>query len=286
MKARWFSRGSLVVVALVSSLGVAACGRAQTSGDEAPSLSGAAQGQAPAATQRGPGQRLFRQIDALDLTDAQREDLSDIEDTLTAELSSHRGTARRVAETLVNGLEAGTLDTPEAARNQQAIASAAAQASASLARAMNETHDVLDADQREELIVTLRSQRAQTRGESGSETRGGARREGLAKIAMELGLSEGQKQAIRDEVQAQIDNVFPDRKAKREAWEAKVQALGDAFMSDDFDAEDFDLAEDAQEAIASFTSLASRAIDVSAHILDPSQRAMVASLLRTRAAAM
>jgi Spy/CpxP family protein refolding chaperone len=286
MKIRWFSRMSLVSVALVSSLGVAACSRAQTSGDEGSEESVAARAQASAETQHGPGHRLFRQIDALDLTQDQREGVRDIEDRLTEDLASHRGTLRQVAETLAHGVETGTLDTREAARNQEALTAAAAEARASVASAMNEAHGVLDADQREELVVTLRAQRGQWRGESGSEAGSQRQPERLSKLAATLGLSEEQKQVIQGEVQAQLDKAFPERKAKREAWEAKMQALGDAFMSDDFDAADFDLGSGAEEAIASFTSLAKQAIDVSGRVLDPSQRMIAASLLRARAAEM
>ncbi len=40
----------------------------------------------------------------------------------------------------------------------------------------------------------------------------------------------------------------------------------------------------AEEAIASFTSTAKQVVDLSGWVLDPSQRRMAASLLRSRAA--
>lgn len=284
MKSRWFSRSSLVAVALVSSIGVAACGRAQTSGDDAPPKAEAAQDEARAGAQRGPGHRIFRQIDALDLTDDQREEVRDIEAGLTEDLAAHREVLRRVAETLARGIETGTLDTREAALNQDAMTAAAVEAKVSLVNAMNEVHSVLDADQREELVLELRARHEQARGEMGGAAREERRSGGLSKVAAKLGLNEQQTRAIRDEVQALGDKAFPDRKAKREAWEAKMTALGDAFMGDDFDAADFDLGGGAEEAIASFTSTAKQAIDLSGRVLDPSQRALAASLLRSRAA--
>lgn len=280
MKSRWLSRGLVLSVALVSSIGVAACSRAQGSGEEAPQKSAAAAAEERGEAQRGPGHRMFRQIEALDLSEDQRDEIRDIEEGLTQGLSQHRETARQVAETLARGLETGTLDEREAARSQDAMLAAVAEARAEVVNAMNGVHEVLDSDQREALVEALKEQRAQrARGaEPGEGPRGG-----LAKLAAQLGLNEEQKQAIRDEIQAQIDKVVPDRKAKREAWEAKMDAMAEAFVSDDFDAADFDLGGGAEESIASFTATAKQAIDFTGSVLDPSQRALLASLLRARA---
>jgi Spy/CpxP family protein refolding chaperone len=279
MKARWLSRSLFVSLAVVSSVAVAACSRGQTTTDTEPAPETAAAGAEERAWgQHGPGHRLFRQIEALDLTEDQSASLRDIEENLADELAPHRQTLRQVAETLAQGVEAGTLDEAAAARNQSALTEAAAAARASMVTAMNDVHDVLDQDQREELVRTLEERRWQARGDE--------RREGASRVAAQLGLTEQQKQTIHDEIRTQVEKVFPDRKAKREAWEAKMQALGEAFVSDDFDAADFDLGSGAEEGIAKFTGVAQTAIDLSGRVLDPAQRVLLASLLRSRVAKM
>jgi Spy/CpxP family protein refolding chaperone len=277
MKARWLSRGLFVSLALASSVAVAACARAPGEGT-GPAEEPAAAAEAQASGQHLPGQRLFRQIEALDLTEDQAVSVREIEDGLRADLAPHRETVRQVAETLARGLEAGTLDEDAAARNQAALADAADSARDAVVFALNDVHDVLDQDQREELVEQLRSHRWQPRDEK--------RPQGLPLIAEQLGLSEQQRQSIRDEVHAQVDELFPDRKAKREAWEARMQALGDAFVGDDFDAAKFDLGAGAEEGIAKFTGASQWAIALSGRVLDPSQRMLLASLLRSRVARM
>jgi hypothetical protein len=59
--------------------------------------------------------------------------------------------------------------------------------------------------------------------------------------------------------------------------------MGDAFVADDFDAADFDLAGGAEHSVESFAEAATRAIDVSERVLSVSQRQALASLIRSRA---
>lgn len=282
MKSRWWSKGSLVAVALVSSMGVVACSQTSSGGSETKPAAAQAETQAPAA--RGPGYRLFRQIDQLDLTQDQRDELRDVEASLAEDLSAHRATLRRVAETLSRGIETGSLDEQEAARNQEALRAAAVEARASMVTAMNEVHAILEDDQRETLVLSLREISDEMRARHAASERGEKRPEGMSKLAAKLGLNAEQQRAIREEVQAIGDKAFPERKARREAWEAKMQALGDAFMTEDFDAADFDLTTGADSAIDSFTSAAKQVIDLSGRVLTPPQRALAASLLRSKAA--
>jgi Spy/CpxP family protein refolding chaperone len=269
------SRLSIVSVVAVSSVGVAACNRSPSTDAQA----AAAQAKAAPAAHRGPGYHLFRQIAKLDLRDEQREVVAEVEQNLAADLAPHRETIRQVAETLAAGIEDGRLDPEEAAAQKAALTAAADDARASFATAMNDIHDALDLDQRAELVANLRA-RHEHRGEQQDEAH---RQAGMARFATELGLTEEQKQAIHEAVRDGVEKVFPDRKARREAWEAKMKALGDAFIGDDFDAEDFDLAEGADQAVAHFTEVAERAVEVSGKVLGPSQRIALAALIRDRA---
>ena len=270
---RIVSRLSIVSVLALGAGGLAACNRASTTSTSAQATA------AQAAPARGPGHRMFREIESLDLREPQREVISEIEQNLAADLAPHRETIRQVAETLASAIEEGRVDAEASAAQRAALTAAAAEARVSFAGAMNEVHDALDVDQRALLVKKLREKH-----ERGHAPKDEAQRQaGLAKLATELALTDEQKQSIHDGIRDAVESAFPDRKERREAWEAKMKALGEAFISDDFDAEDFDLGGGAEEAIATFTQAAERAVEIGNSVLGASQRAAVAELIRARA---
>lgn len=271
---RIVSRLSLVSVVALSAVGATACAKAPE-GRTQP----AAQ-EVKASTARTPGHGMFREIERLDLRDAQREALAEVEQNLAADLAPHRETIRQVAETLAAAVEDGKLDPEEAAAQRAALTAAAADVNASIAQAMNEVHDALDVKQRTEIVARLREKHE--RHGRGEQTEAD-RQAKMARFATELGLTSEQKQAIHDGIRDGLEKAFPERKARREAWEARSKALGDAFIRDDFSAEDHEIGAGAEEAIASFTEVAERAVEVSGKVLAVSQREALASLIRERA---
>lgn len=272
------SRLSIVSVVAVSAAGLAACNRASTADTQAAAEQKEAAAQA--APQRGPGYHAFREIEAMDLRADQREALAEIEDNLAADMAPHREMMRQVAETLAASVEAGRVDRAEVAAEEEALAAAVADARIAFAEAANGVHDTLDADQRAELVARLKA-----RHDHRAPTDEAHRQEGMARLVTELALTDQQKQAIHDAFRDGVEKMFPARKARREAWEAKSKALADAFVRDDFSAEDFNLAEGAEEAIASFSRVVERAVAVSGQVLGPSQRTALAALIRDRARA-
>lgn len=275
---RLVSRLSLVSVVSVAALGAAACNSAAPS--PAAEKAAAAQTAEAAPSERGPGYRVFRQIESLDLRDDQQIALAGIEDDLSLDLLPHRETLRQVAKTLASGVEDGTLDPEEAAVQQAALEAAVADAKVTVSNAVNAVHDVLDAPQREALVQKLKEMHEQHRGREGREARDDAP---LSKLHAAIALSDQQKQMLREAFRDGVEQIFPDRKARREAQEARMKALAEAFVSDDFDARDFDLGAGAEEGVKSFTEVANRAIAVSGKVLTKSQRVMLADLVRERA---
>jgi Spy/CpxP family protein refolding chaperone len=299
MKSRFahvFSRLSLVSVVAVSALGATACSKPATADDTATAAAAeskaAAAPAAEASAAHGPGYHLFRQIEQLDLRPAQRDTLGELEQNLRADLAPHRETVRQVAMTLANGIEAGRIDARESAAQQAALMASLADMRASVASALDQVHDTLDADQRLELVTTLRAQRWNEHGRAenaknaeATEAADNAERDKglLAKLAFEISLTDEQKQAIRDAVQRGTDELFPNRRIRREMWETKMKALGDSFMTEDFEAADYDLASGAEDGIKSFSEAASRAIEISGSVLSDGQRKSVATMLRNHA---
>jgi Spy/CpxP family protein refolding chaperone len=274
------SRLSLVSVVAVSALGAAACNSSAPANTAAPAAETTEAAPAAASSEHRPGRWLFRQVEALDLRADQRDAVTEIEQNLRADLSPHRETLRQVANVLAAGIESGELDPAEAAVQKEALAAAAAEAKASFVTAINGVHDVLDAGQRAALVdrVQEQHQHGHVRGEKAEQPHGP-----IARLAFELGLTEEQKQSLRDAVQKGVEEVFPDRKAKREAQEARMKALADAFVTDAFDAADHDLGGGVERHLESFGEVATRAIDISGRVLTVSQRHAMASMIRSRA---
>jgi Spy/CpxP family protein refolding chaperone len=279
------SRLSIVSVVAVSALGATACNNSAPASTtpavaEAPQ---AAEGRAAPVATAGhhPGQQIFREVQALDLRDDQRAAVTDLEQNLVADLAPHRETFRQAAQFLADGVESGELDADAAKAQQAAIAAAILDGKASFIGAMNGLHDVLDADQRATLVARLAEmhRRGVTRDAQGAERPDGP----LSKLAFQLGLSEQQKAGLRDAVQQGVDEIFPDHAARREASEARMKAIAAAFVLDDFDAADHDLGEGPERSLASFGEIVNRTVDVSGRLFSTSQRAVLASLIRSHA---
>jgi hypothetical protein len=120
-----------------------------------------------------------------------------------------------------------------------------------------------------------------------ADTSEGGRRHGrrpLAKLADELGLSADQQRTIHDAVRNGVDNLFPQRKEKREEMIARLTAMEDAFLTDDFDARDFDIGKDMQEMLKGVGDGATGLADLAVRVLTENQRATIAQKIRARTA--
>jgi hypothetical protein len=300
MKARFSPRLSILSVALVSAVAVAACNNARPTTEATDGQPAAAQeAQVAAPAQHGPGHRLFKQVQALDLRDAQRDAVTEAEQNLAADLGQHHAVFQQVAENMARAVESGRLDPEVATTQQAALLAAAADMRDAVSNAINTVHDTLDADQRAALVARLRAQswnehgHADTAGYAGGDPQtpeaaaeaADKQDADMTKLAVQIGLTAEQKQALHETIRDTMEQMFPDRKARREAWEAKMKAVTDAFMTDDFDAADFELAGDAEKGIRQFNEAAQRVVDASGKVLSSTQRYALAALIRERAAA-
>lgn len=292
------SRLSLLTIALVTALGAAACGsdRGQTSNEPAApaepqaALEAADEAEpADEAADRGPGFPLLRQVEALDLRADQRAAIESIREGLHADLAPQRASAKKLAAIVADGLDAGRLDRAALDAQRAELEAGAPGAKAAIDRAANALHAALDPAQRAELVLTMRA-RHEERKARGEDHRGGdghERRKGrgpLAKLAKELGLSDDQKLALRNALEAGVDELFPHRKQRRAEMEAKMALLGDAFMSDDFDAASHDLGVGSREMmLKGMSDGATLVVAAAARVLTPAQRAAAAQRLRARA---
>jgi hypothetical protein len=272
------SRLSIVSVVAVSALGASACARGSSTAG-VPSPAAEATQASTSAAQRGPGHWLFQQIEALDLRDDQRASVAEIQQNLAADMAPHREEIRQIAHLLADAVEAGQLDAVEAAAHKASLTASLGDVKASFAGAINGVHDVLDAGQRAALVARLEEQHQYHQAQAPNAQHQG----GLAKLAFEIGLSEEQKATLRDAMQKGVDDLFPERAVRREQMETRMKALREAFVTDDFDAADFDLTSGAEEALASFVAITARAVDVSGRVLSDGQRLAAAEMIREHA---
>jgi Spy/CpxP family protein refolding chaperone len=234
---------------------------------------------APVATEatpsHGPGRHFFRQVSALDLRDDQRDSLAVIQERLQSEMAPRHEAVREVLLKMADAVALGELDSAAAAEQKARLGASLAGAKASFATAINGVHDTLDLDQRIMLVQRLEDER----DGKATDTQ---HAHGVAKMALALGLSEEQRAKVADAFSKGLDEVFPDRKARRERWEAKMNAMKEAFVTDDFDAADFDLAEHAGDMLESSVDIASRGVDVANRVLSDGQRRLAAEWIRDK----
>jgi hypothetical protein len=171
----------------------------------------------------------------------------------------------------------GELDQEKAAEQKVMLLAALAQAKGSFARAVNGIHDMLDPAQRAELVDKLQQEQGPGHAE-------GEPKHGLAKVALAIGLTEAQQGRLAEEWSNGLDQLFPSRKVRREEWQAKMKAVGEAFLTDDFDAADYNFTDHAEEAVLASVEIASRGVDVTRRVLSGDQRKLTAEWIRDKAA--
>lgn len=248
----------------------------------------------------------LRHVEKLDLRPEQRTMLEGIADDLRADLQPSRNEMKKLADIYASGVEAGKIDRPAVDAQRAVLAATAPAVKEALENAANGVHDALDEDQRAELIAMMRARRAERgdwheRGDrhehdqkverddaqeqaGKSEGRTHRRRHGIGKLADELGLTDDQQRTIRDAVREGIDNLFPYHAERREEMAARLTAMEDAFLTDDFDAADFDIGKDMQEMLKGAGDGATGLADLAVRVLTEKQRVKIAEKIRTRTA--
>ena len=289
--------------------------QAQAAPVEAPQAAPADPGEAAADKDRGgrmdSARALpwLRQVEKLDLRPEQRTALEAISSDLRLDLQPSRNEMKKLVDVYVAGVEAGKIDRQAVEAQRAVLASTAPIVKEALENAANGVHDALDEAQRAELVAMMRARRsdghayAENKGHCDMEEQAndseraekreladgkeGGRRHGrrpLAKLADELGLSQDQQRTIQEAVQKGIDNLFPLRAEKREEMIARLTAMEDAFLTDDFDASDFDIGKDMQEMLKGAGDGATVLADLAVRVLTENQRATIAQKIRERTA--
>ncbi len=280
------------VVVAVGVAALAACGGSPP--DSPRDISGAAaDGQAtaievpadaievePKATPRPTVPRALALVRELELRDEQRAKVDQLEDALADGMRPARDSGRALALMLADGVERGDVDEAAIAAKRARLESDLRAARASFVAAANQLHATLDADQRLELVLTMRARREGGATPREARETDAARSHGERRAVEELGLSRDQLETLRQGASAIFDTAFPDRRARRERFVAERKAAEDAFVSDTFDASAYSFGQEGAALVERWTFGAAQLSRLAASVLTKGQRAALAAKVR------
>jgi Spy/CpxP family protein refolding chaperone len=235
-----------------------------------------------------PLERLLRaSLEELSLRPDQRSAIEAIGTDLENETRPVRAARQDLAATLADQVAAGRIDDAAIAQKQAAVVQAVRDAKPAMQDALNRLHGALDAAQRRALVDKIRDKGEALRDRM--DERGGARgvlRSRFMRLADQLELTAAQRMTIRDGLR---DEFQRDRGAfdesRRAQARARMREVGQAFVSDSFDARALDVGRDAPDLAQKISSAVVRVVKVVEPVLTAEQRAKAASIIRTRAAA-
>ncbi len=226
-------------------------------------------------------------LEDLNLRPDQRSAIEAIRTDLENETRGVHAARQDLAATLADQVAAGRIDDAVIAQKQAAAVQAVRDAKPAMQDALDRLHHALDAAQRRALVDKLRAKGEVLRDRM--DERGGARgvlRSRIMRLADQLELTAGQRMTIRDRLREEFQR---DRRAfdesRRAQAHARMREIGQAFLSDSFDARALDVGRDAPDLTQKISSAAVRFVKVVVPVLTPEQRAKLASIIRTRAAA-
>lgn len=193
---------------------------------------------------------LFRAAADQNLTDAQKDSLTSIENTLKADDGGIRTAMKAFRADLIAGVKAGKIDTAKMTADDAVVDKAIADHQAKEAAALNSLYKLLDPGQRTAVVAAVRSKMAErearmTAWMQAKEADGGPQDWGkkrVDKLTADLGLDAGQQK----QVTAILGKLTepPNAAGMQSRWEdhkKRVDALLTAFASPTFDATQADL---------------------------------------------
>lgn len=270
--ARFARRAVFGVALLGTAVAAAGCG--------AESSASAVQTAPSALRAGGPAANVARALDQVVLTSTQRAEAGRAVDALADALAPSRAARRDLLNTLAKGVEAGAVAHADVEKKLEQVAVADAAAVPAVQAAANRLHELLDAEQREELLEAMRDGFR----EDGDEL--GGPRERMKALAKAMDLSSDQKDALRDQMRATLgareEGHEDDGRAELKKAFGRMHEIAKAFLSDDFDAAKLGLGADATGLRARWLELGVKLVETSLPQLSQTQRKTLGSFLRER----
>ena len=241
------------------------------------------------AREHRPLFRMVREsLAEIDLRADQAEAVQRIGADVDASTQAMRDARRDLALAVADGVEAGVLDEADINAKSAALTAAVNAGKPALQEALNRLHATLDAAQRRALVDKVRGKLEMAHAGDGEHHRGPHRgfHGPLGRVADQLRLTPQQKQTIRDIVRTELGlqggGFDPDRHAGGRG--ARLRELGEAFVSEQFDATAMDIGREVPEAAQKIGHGLVRATRLALPVLTPDQRLDLARLIRRKAA--
>jgi Spy/CpxP family protein refolding chaperone len=221
-------------------------------------------------------------IETLGVSPEQQAQVEQIKSDLRAQLRPAHQAHAALLTTLADGIAAGNVDAQKVDAAAAQVAAAAAQVHVAAADALNRLHAVLTPPQRAALADKVEAHFRVWKGANSEE--GPAESGHMAHLATELGLSPDQTAKAQATFASSMATGPAGASFDPKAAEAHVQAFGQAFAGDPFDAKTLGTADRANVTVATWgaTRLA-RFYEAVSPVLTPDQRAKLAAMLREHA---
>jgi Spy/CpxP family protein refolding chaperone len=224
----------------------------------------------------------------LNLAPDQKTAVEKIRTALLAKMEPSRAAGQDLANTLADGVAAGSVDRAKADAAIDKLAAQVQATQGSSLDAMNQLHAVLTPAQRAALIDKLQEHFEKWKEANGHEDQEGQHRSGpMLGLVKDLSLSQTEAQQIKDSYRNLLKASAPaaggqDHQHKEVA--DHLQAFGTAFKADKFDARSMAGASAAGGHMAKWgATRMARFLEAAAPVLTPDQRAKLAQLIRDRA---
>ncbi len=235
-----------IALVLGAALGAAGCGTAVGEPEEPQAAEQAVQEKAAEHKEvRGPLGRFAKVLSEMEL----RADQQKTVDALFAELEQKAEPIRKAraegAKELSKQVRAGKVDKAALEAHRDSIAKAMETMVPAMQEAANKLHATLSPEQRQELLDKMKEHRGHHGKHHGpGEMKGPGGHFGKMKeMAERIGITEEQREQIRDAMKASFEKHHEGREGMREKFEEgreKMKAFAEAFASDSFDAKAFD----------------------------------------------
>jgi Spy/CpxP family protein refolding chaperone len=287
MRAMWWTARGMVFGA---SIGLTACGGGSANSEPPASAPNAAADDEAMADltehhrhhhHGGVTMFIAMSLDSLGISEEQRITVEKIQTDLYAKMEPARVAEQNLVLAIADGIAAGNVDQGKVDSAVAAVASAASGLHDAAADALNQLHAVLTPPQRAALVDKVKAhwyiwKRANTE----ENQAGGGRREHLAKLANELGLTPDQVSKI----QAGLGASKSAPPFDPQEIDAHLSAFSAAFEADPFDAKSLSHEGSANAHLAGWGAAHMAGFFVAVGpVLSPEQRTKLAAMLREHA---
>ncbi len=285
-----------LVPGLAALLAVAACSAPAPGTANAPNVPTA--GGTTAQAEKAHEPLLAGAFQLADLSTAQSTKLQELETKLVTAGAPRRVAQRELAELFAVGLEKGALDETAANAKIEQIGTLAVAEKDASADTLNALHALLTPAQRASALELTKAAwkgkgekgEKSENGEKGEKGEKGFKHDGkgggfgmhLKQLAEELQLTDAQKDAFKAEMESM---PHPDKK-EWGGMKEKMKAIGEAFVSDTFDAKALGVGDGAVKMAQKMGPRMEKMIVASIKILTPDQRTKLAAKIREHVAKM